>query len=104
VTGSENVVLTGFGTGSDVVGLFRFNGSPITSFPAFDQATNGVRLAVNDFLLDGNPEIIAASGNGGEALLPIIRLTPATNGSFTPQTLSTIQAFPAGFTGGVYVG
>ncbi|HEY7088809.1 MAG TPA: VCBS repeat-containing protein [Tepidisphaeraceae bacterium] len=95
-------IVTGPDTGTppNVKVFSGLNGSVLSSFNAYDPAfTGGVRVAVGDINGDSNLDIVTGPGPGATAGSNIKVFSGAT----LPTVIRSFDAFPAGFTGGVYV-
>src|SRR5262249_10913174 len=75
----------------------------ITQFYAYDgRFPGGVNVAVGDFDLDGDMEVVTAAGAGGG---PHVKVWTIDNGvpSLVPGPLGSFYAYDVGFAGGVTV-
>jgi len=92
-------IITGAGAGGGphVQAFDGVSGATVQSFFAFAPSfTGGVRVAAGDVTGDGKAEIIAAAGPGGSPQVSVF------DGA-TAALVSSMLAYPVGFTGGVFV-
>ena len=90
------VVGAGLGGGPHVR-VYGATGLPVRELFAYDpDFTGGVRVALGDVSGDGIPDIITGAGPGGG---PHVRAFDGVTGA----ELKSFFAYPAGFTGGVFV-
>jgi len=92
--GPTQLVLSGAGLGS-VVSLSEATGQPRSVFVAYPGFPGGVHVALCDLDGDGRPEVITGAGPGGG---PHVRIFDQQG-----RDLGGWFAYPAGFSGGVWV-
>src|SRR5262249_56672919 len=91
------------GPGTDpYVRLFRADGLPMpTSLFAYDVGfLGGVRVAACDFDGDGRTEIVTGAGPGAG---PHVRVVKLDGAGYPLGDLASFLAYPAAFSGGVFV-
>jgi hypothetical protein len=88
------------GGGPHVTAVSGRTGTFILSFFAYSASfSGGVRVAVADVTGDGIADVITAAGPGGEPHVRSFSIDELPSGP-----LASFLPYPAGFTGGVYVG
>jgi mannan endo-1,4-beta-mannosidase len=100
--GGPELIVGADNGGGPRVRSFRGDGAPRgTDFFAYDPAfAGGVRVAACDFDGDGRAEIVTAPGPGGS---PHVRVLKLDAGGMPASEMASFLAYPAAFTGGVYV-
>ncbi len=63
----------------------------------------GVRVATGDIDGDGLPDLIVAPGAGRASTIKVYNGAPNSTGQYAHQIMTSFNAFPAQFKGGVYV-